>query len=390
MAQDLIQLITTHASEPSGEAELREAVAAHVRSLKAGGGRGDRQWVKRAEQAVRADPGSAFSFDDAGTATLLVHENRWSAGRFQIPPIAELRNRCKKGSRCSGQVQLWVLDGASPATDIGSLQATSSEGTLFQVASQFNCLEAPDPCIVPVTDYFHDYTQGPRASISAFPATLLRHYAAPAPDGSRFVQKTDGRQIDLLADVLGPDASDNGYFTGSGIDAEAAVEALTERFDDLRVGVHDAVQPVLGYDWDGGVPGSESRRIAQVFTSTVAGGMYGGRYLDRQTFHAFCRQLLRAAYFGTLLAAVSLARERVVLTLIGGGVFRNPVDLILDAIWWAADEVQPLLTEDLIVVLNGYNLGEAVDLASEVLPEVRTRRGTIVRLNGQGLAEILR
>ena len=42
----------------------------------------------------------------------------------------------------------------------------------------------------------------PRASISAFPATLLRHYAAPAPDGRRFVQQTGGPQIDLLADVF--------------------------------------------------------------------------------------------------------------------------------------------------------------------------------------------
>ncbi len=34
---------------------------------------------------------------------------------------------------------------------------------------------------------------------------------------------------------------------------------------------------------------------------------------------AAARQLLRAAYLGTLLAAVSLGRTRVTLTLIGGG-----------------------------------------------------------------------
>ena len=74
---------------------------------------------------------------------------------------------------------------------------------LFQVASQFNCLEAPGSFVVPVADYLHDPTQGPRASVSAFPATLVRHYAAPQPGGQRFVQASNGPQIMLvLSDAL--------------------------------------------------------------------------------------------------------------------------------------------------------------------------------------------
>ena len=52
---------------------------------------------------------------------------------------------------------------ASPATDIGSLQATAGPSTLFQVASQFNnCLELP---LAPLTSppsraWFSDPTQG--------------------------------------------------------------------------------------------------------------------------------------------------------------------------------------------------------------------------------------
>ncbi len=61
--------------------------------------------------------------------------------------------------------------------------------------------------MTPVARYFSDPTQGPRAAISAFPATLLRHYAAPGADGARFVQATDGPQIDLLGDALGPGVS---------------------------------------------------------------------------------------------------------------------------------------------------------------------------------------
>jgi hypothetical protein len=337
----------------------------------------------------------AISFDESNIATLSAGGRTWRAGRFATPSIGNLRGRCAPLPAGAGsstdRVTLWVLDGASPATDIGSLQATSSESTLFQVASQFNCLESPGPCVTRVAEYFGDPTQGPRASISAFPATLLRHYAAPAPDGSRFTQETDGRQIDLLADPLGPGACHNGYFTGSGIgDAASIVAALRERFDRIRVGVHDDAQVALGYNWDGAVEESDTRRIAQVFTSTVAGGTYGGeRALGRSAFIDVCRQLLRAAYLGTLLAAASLGRSRVVLTLIGGGVFGNPHSLIIEAIEWAIAEVAPLLARDMEVVVNGYNLGTMIDLEAAVLPIVRRHGGAIVRFDHEGISEVI-
>ena len=71
---------------------------------------------------------------------------------------------------------------------------------------------------------------------------------------------------------------------------------------------------------------------------------------------AAIRQLQRAAYAGTLLAAASLGKSYVVLTLIGGGVFGNPVAIVWEAILWAADFVLPLLTEDMCIIVNGYSL----------------------------------
>src|SRR3989442_929187 len=93
---------------------------------------------------------------------------------------------------------------ASPRQLRRQRQAPAPPGSLFQVASQFNCLESPGEFVVPVAEYFNDPTQGPRASISAFPGTLVRHYAAPAPDGSRFVQTNDGPQLNLLEGVCAP------------------------------------------------------------------------------------------------------------------------------------------------------------------------------------------
>jgi hypothetical protein len=187
---------------------------------------------------------------------------------------------------------------------VGGLQATAPPGSLFQAASQFNCLESPGPYVTPVVQYFRDYTQGPRASISAFPGTLLRHYAAPGTHGKRFVQ-TEKKQLNLLADVLAPEVAQvqSGYLMAHNVrDPAALLAALTDRFESIRVGVHEGVQVVLGYDFEGAVDDSENRRIAQVFTSTVAGGGYGGAGMSGAAFEGGCRQLLRAAYLGTLLA----------------------------------------------------------------------------------------
>src|SRR5262249_44276108 len=159
--------------------------------------------------------------------------------------------------------------------------------------------------------------------ISAFPGTLLRHYAAPAAHGNRFVQ-TEKKQLNLLADVFGPEVAQvkSGYLMAHNVRNPAVLlTALTDRFEAIRVGVHEGVQVVLGYDFAGAVDDSENRRIAQVFTSTVAGGGYSGAGLSAAECEGVCRQLLRAAYLGTLLAAATLRQRRVVLTLIGGGVF---------------------------------------------------------------------
>jgi hypothetical protein len=265
------------------------------------------------------------------------------------------------------------------------------------VASQFNCLEAPGPHITPVAHYFSDPTQGPRASVSAFPATLLRHYAAPGRGGERFVQQTGGPQIDLLAEVFEPGRSPvvSGYLLGhGGIGPAGLVSALVASFDQIRVGVHDGAQVVLGYDWDGAVENSEGRRITQVFTSTVAGGAYGGRSALGPAFEPACCQTLRAAYLGTLLAAVALGRTPVLLTLIGGGVFGNPIAVIWDAIGWAFDEVRPLLTGPFDVALNGYNLSTLLERngasLDPILADVRARGGAVLRFNHSGQVEVRR
>ncbi len=374
----------------SSSLETLEALDAHLRAVQASADQGDERQVGRAEDEVAYDPRRALRFASDGSATLVAAGRRYQAGRFEVLRLCELRSRAlaakAQGSRRAPQQRLWIFDGASPATDIGALQATAAPGSLFQVASQFNCLESPGAFLSPVRNYLTDPTQGPRASISAFPATLLRHYAAPSPSGGRFTQQSEGAQLDLLADVCdaGVAKVHSGYLRSSDIaDVPAFARALERRFESIAVGVHDGAEVVLGYDWLGGVAGAPHRTIAQVLTSTVAGGMYGDAAADADGT-TVCRMLLRAAYLGTLMAAAALGKRRVALTLIGGGVFGNPLPLIWESIVWAMDEVAPLLHDDLSVIVNGRHLADHLPMPA-LRREAVARGGELIVFARQGV-----
>ncbi len=340
------------------------------------------------EREVAASPESCFTFAETGEATLTAAGRTFAAGRFTTPTIGELRSRTASRSSGGGRVVLSVLHGAHVLTDIGTLQATAPPGTLFQVASQFNCLEATGPHVVPVQKYVHDSTQGPRASVSAFPGTFLRHYRATAADGSRFVQ-TDKRCIELLGTVVDSTIADvrSGYLQSTGVrDMAALATALVDRFDEVRVGVHADVEVVFGYDWGGTVPtvpgALPPQRISQVFTSTIALGGYS-RDDGSKALAITRRQLLRAAYLGTLLAAIDVGSQVVVLTMIGGGVFGNSHRDIWDAIHWAIAELEPLVSGTKQVLVNTREVVEEGDRE-----QIRVRGGAFVEFEG-GKIEVL-
>ncbi len=381
----MIPLIVSQGADPSVEADLVAALQAHSQSVLESARGADRSIVSAVEAEVQARPAETISFDGRARATVHALGRTWAAGRFEIPMIWSLKTRAAEAPN-DGSRRLFVLFGDRPETDIGALQAYAGEGTLFQVASQFNCLESPGPYVTSVANYLRDPTQGPRASISAFPGTLVRHYAAPSTDGRRFTQTSDAEQIDLLSDVCSFEVARvrNGYLRESAIaDVDAFVEALEHRFDAVRVGVHDDIEVALGFNWDGAVTGR--RRVAQVFTSTLAAGLYGRLSNANEGMGAVCRQLLRAAYLGTLLAARALGHRTAVLTLIGGGVFGNPIPLIWESILWACDEIERLSPGALDVVVNGRNLGESID--NDALAEAcRTRGGVAVELSRERIA----
>ncbi len=217
---------------------------------------------------------------------------------------------------------------------------------LFQVASQFNCLEMVGPQVPPeagVTHYAHDHTQGPACAIAAGVGTIYRNFFVPV---GHLPGQTAERQIDNLAGV-GQGLAElagcparalwtmtNGYCEASAAQLQAINAALRRASPQeidalraaLRIGLHHDVEVT-------DAAAAARPRVAQAYCSALAVGY------SRQPAAAWqplARLVLEAAYEATLLAAAERAAAGrspvVLLTRLGGGAFGNEDAWITDAV----------------------------------------------------------
>jgi len=278
-----------------------------------------------------------------------VNGKSYRVGTFELVSLDTLRTRMAAGRGAEGRLRLRIVTG-----DVRRMhQAPEYSGALFQVASQFNCLEMVDPGVTPehgVTRYAHDQTQGPACAIAAGAATLHRNYFVPVGDQ---IGQTAERQLDGLAHVgselsvrLGRPVSDlwtmrNGYAlcTRSGLElitdhlgaiGAGAVDALAGK---LRIGVHRDVEVT-------DAPAAPGPMVSQAFCSALPPAY---SQVPQPLWAAFAQLVLDAAYEATLLEAALNARRGasniVLLTLLGGGAFGNDHGWIHNAIRRAAAKV---------------------------------------------------
>ena len=238
--------------------------------------------------------------------------------------------------------------------DISVLQcASENEGCMFQAASNFNGVECISDRSTPdergfATNYIYDHTQGPAASISAGAAALARVHAAfydPAADAGTWGQ-TGQHQVEMLADTAPYFAVRNGYVCNTKAAPvlprdRAALEKIEGA---VRVLVHARVETMFGRYGFRAIDETRPRTISQTFCAAMnlAQGASGYQNAQQPDARDKARLLLRAAYRGTLLAAELHACPKVFLTLIGGGVFGNNFDDIIDAVRTAHAELFPV------------------------------------------------
>lgn len=276
-------------------------------------------------------------------------------GHLQIPSLAELRKQVEPIA-ASGQVTLREV-----VADVQELHKDPTNAhAFFQVASQFNLLEMPASHVTPdagIDGYEDDHTQGPACAIACGAGTIYRNYFVPVGD---HIGQSSRHQIDCLAD-LGEALCNrderlwemrNGYAlaTQEGLaEISQFLSAADEETRDqaaslLRIGVQRDVEVTLT---------TSRHSVTQAYCSAVPIS-YSQHSTDE--WAPFAKLVLDASYEATFCAAILNAaktgQNRVFLTLIGGGVFGNRTDWILQAIKRAVTKV-PKYDLDVAIVSYG-------------------------------------
>ena len=228
----------------------------------------------------------------------------------------------------------------------------SNAGAVFQVASQFNCLEMISPKNTPsqgITQYIFDHTQGPISAMRCPGGLLYRNYID--------ILKGQRNNLDLIENYIDNKYNEywkvqNGYCLLKNDEKLKEFneilkndEKRQEIINNLKVGIH----------WNTQVGVDPSHRICQVFCSALPIS-YTYSIKDRSLFKEFAQVILDTTYDITFRAASILALEKnqrikVFLTFIGGGVFCNEIDWIMEAI---AKSLKKHCTQNLDVFLVHY------------------------------------
>jgi hypothetical protein len=214
------------------------------------------------------------------------------------------------------------------------------DGATFLAASNFNCLEFMNENMSAgegITRYHRDHTQGPYCALAAGPAILYRNYFVP--HGGEIGQLA--KELELLGDTPIAKYVQHGrpIIKDSSELAQYDWKTMDSKF---LIGLHENCQVTttqVGTKFADAPPG---RIIHQVY----AAAFDFRRIVVDDTMMEIARRMLTAEYKATILAAWEMSRKypgragsnKLSLTLLGGGVFRNPFPLICDTIM-ACEEV---------------------------------------------------
>ena len=371
--------------------ELEEGVASML-----GGDDGVAGGASRKIATADRDGGAHAAAGGGGSRCESIGSGSGSAAATDAA-VFEIRVR-SRGSRDASRVE------------VSQMQAAAGPSSMFQVASNFNCMEfgsvhASADSGDFVTGLMYDSTQGPAAASGTGVAAITRVHAAFYSDGGRDDPRAWGqcaaRQVQLLGDAeLAPHfpVTNGKLYAGSAaappsssLSWPAADEgAWPPLLSRARVGLHvgapvhfrraraaeAAAAPHPRLDGCVLTP-APAPVIDQVFVAAMNVRARGIGALSPAEAHSKMRFLLRAAYEGTFAAAALRRSATLVLTCVGGGVFGNPLEEVAAAMARAHAAWRgrcPALTR---IVLPLYDPGadagvfERALRAVGVAPEVR-------------------
>jgi hypothetical protein len=265
-----------------------------------------------------------YKYDSESGIYTVGHPYRtYQAGWFVAPTCADVLSEVERTIPPSPDRSLTfsIVKGR----DVSVLHLDCAPGTVIQLASQFNSLEMMNPYYTPAHGldvYLNDRTQGPRAALCCLPSLAARNYNMIAERG--------GVQFNSL-DLMGLQHK-NGYLLWNK-DSQPIYDIVKESHELIRI-------PTMAYAQVAGIDGKKIFRtdklVHQIFSSAAPGTNYGNSPHLHPEINRF---LLSSQYKGAIGMALLLhhhnpqtERAQLHLTLVGGGVFQVPKDVIMDSI----------------------------------------------------------
>ncbi len=266
-----------------------------------------------------------------------INGKSYQSGILEVISVAELKQKIELKS-FPGKISLAEIVG-----DVQQLHiAETNRYSLFQAASQFNLLEMVNPTVTPergVGIYENDNTQGPACAISCGAGTIFRNYFAPVHGkiGQSANNQIDG--LELIGEALGNKNNllwkmQNGYCFPSQeglVEINSILSKLSSaEFEDLKGLLK------VGIQWNTEVTIAENPEqiVSQIYCSALPIGY--SSFISEDYFEYFAKLILDATYEATFYAALfnfkNGGSNHLFLTLVGGGVFQNKLEWILEAI----------------------------------------------------------
>lgn len=280
-------------------------------------------------------------------------------GSFELPSNAELRTRLHQITTESTSSETNLLTFKNIGGNARSLHLDpANEGSVFQVASQFNCLEMVGPDVRPedgITNYAHDKTQGPACAMACPAATVYRNYfvngtgqgghsdknkniknSSTSGGSSGSSGKGTSHQLDGASDIAVLCNNEenhywdmrNGYLipTRHGAMGEIGHRIVKESgFHDelvsrLRVGVHWKTETESKKSTSG-------HHVCQVFSSACP-VQYTNKTCRSSEWSTFATAILEGTFEATLSVGAIIAKKeqrrvKIFLTSVGAGAFGN-------------------------------------------------------------------
>jgi hypothetical protein len=264
-----------------------------------------------------------------------INQAAYTYGQLEISTLEKLKEQYSSPLGYHSKITV-----SEVIADIQTLhKAKENNGALFQVASQFNLLEMASPTVTPergVGIYEGDHTQGPACAVACGAGTIYRNYFTPV-NGK--IGQTENNQINCL-DAIEKEFGSNKLWTmqnGYLFTTQENLKMISKIISGKTPEEYEKLKGKLktGIQWGTEVtlPGTKNF-VTQIYCAALP--VRYNDIADAEEWEIFARLILEATYEATFYAALqnykNTGNNRLFLTLVGGGVFGNKKEWILDAI----------------------------------------------------------